>query len=279
MEALYNVYFAGQLQEGQQLATVRAKLAKLFNADDATLEKLFCGKPQLLKRDCDKATALKYKKAMENAGAKPVIQRAESAVTSTAEVSTAKPAMTAAERIAALAAAPDLSQQADSQPAAPSSTSPSSASPPEQVAPAADGDIDLAPVGTDVLLESERSTPTQADIDTSALEVDAAAVRLSPEPEAAPAAPDTSHLDMGAVGDKIPTLPSDQTPLSPNIEGISLSPEGADFSDCAAPEVGEPQLDLSAMDLAPAGSEVLEAKYRQADQVEAPSTDHLSLES
>ena len=40
---------------------MRANLARLFNADEATLDKLFSGKIQLLKRDCDEATAEKYR--------------------------------------------------------------------------------------------------------------------------------------------------------------------------------------------------------------------------
>lgn len=70
MEARYNIYFAGQLLAGHALAGVRENIARLFNADDATLDKLFSGKAQLVKRDCDKATALKYKQAMEQAGAR-----------------------------------------------------------------------------------------------------------------------------------------------------------------------------------------------------------------
>ena len=74
MEARYNVYFAGQLLEGQDPGSVRSSLAKLFNADEATLEKLFSGNAQLIKRNCDKATALKYKQAMERAGAQALIK-------------------------------------------------------------------------------------------------------------------------------------------------------------------------------------------------------------
>ena len=110
MEARYNVYFSGQLLDGQQLPTVRANMAKLFNADEATLDKLFSGKAQLVKRDCDKATALKYKQAIEKAGAIPVIKAAEATPAPSPAAPTDKP-MTAAERIAALASAPDLRAQ------------------------------------------------------------------------------------------------------------------------------------------------------------------------
>ena len=68
MEPLYNIYYAGEVLAGFDQSQVRKSLGALFKAGDATLDKLFSGKPQLLKRDCDEATALKYKQAMERAG-------------------------------------------------------------------------------------------------------------------------------------------------------------------------------------------------------------------
>ena len=270
METRYNVYFAGQLLPGQELSSVRDKLAKLFNADQQTLEKLFSGKAQLLKRECDKATALKYKQAMERAGAEPIIKASQSTVA--AEQSPAPAAaktMSAAERIAALAAAPDKGDYS------PEDASTGSAEQQPEPDPAG---INLAAPGTDVLREDERSEPVVSEIDTSGIEVDASRQRLSEESPPPPPAPDTSHLDMGGVGEIIPNLPSEKVPLSPNTDAIGLSPEGTDFTDCAPPEAEPPPLDLSGMDLAPAGSDVVEEKYRKKEQAEAPSTDHISLE-
>ncbi len=270
MDARYNVYFAGQLLEGQELATVREKLAKLFNADQQTLDKLFSGKAQLLKRDCDKATALKYKQSMERAGAQPLIKASQGAATGPAPTPAPTKTLSAAERIAALAAAADES----------SYRSDASAPTTDQAEPQATNPegMNLAPAGADVLREEERPKPVTREVDTAGLEVDTAAQRLSEEPPAPPAAPDTSHLHMGAVGEMIPNLPSDQAPLTPNIEAIDLAPQGTDFTDCAAPEAETPTLDLSGMDLAPTGTDVLEEKYRKHEQAVAPSTDHISLE-
>ena len=273
METRYNVYFAGQLLEGQELSRVRDGLGKLFNADEQTLDKLFSGKAQLLKRDCDKATALKYKQAMERAGALPVIKQVQAA--STQPTATAAPVpgktLSAAEKIAALAAAPDEAGYR-SEHAAASTDSEQGQQSSEQAG------INLAPAGTEVLRENERQEPLTRDIDTSGLEVDAAAQRLSEEPPPHAPTPDTSHLDMGAVGELIPTLPSDEQPLSPDTDAIDLAPEGTDFSDCAAPAAESPALDLSGMDLAPTGSDVLEDKYRHKQAPPAPSTEHISLE-
>jgi hypothetical protein len=266
------VYFAGELLEGQPLASVREKLGKLFKADEATLDKLFSGKAQLLKRDCDEATALKYQQAMELAGARPIVkanQAPESPATAVTEP--ARPT-TAADRIAALAQAPDMGAY---DAAAETAEATAAAQTPEE---SSEG-INLAPPGTETLKPDERAEPIVNDIDTSALDVDESAQRLSQEPPPPPAAPDTAHLSMADAGEDIPNLPSDAQPLSPDIDALELAPEGTDFSDCAAPPAQAPALDLSAIEVAPEGSDVLEEKYRDKTKVTAPDTDHLSLEN
>jgi len=69
MSARFDVLFAGQMLEGSEASAVRLQLARLFKADEATLDKLFSGKPQILKRDADEPTARKYQQAMAAAGA------------------------------------------------------------------------------------------------------------------------------------------------------------------------------------------------------------------
>ena len=80
----YNVYFAGQVVDGHDLGSVRKALAQIFNADEHTLNTLLSGKLRLVKRNCDKATALKYQAALLAAGAKPVIRLIEPASNQTA---------------------------------------------------------------------------------------------------------------------------------------------------------------------------------------------------
>ena len=276
METRYNIYFAGQLLEGQDLATVRDKLAKLFNADQPTLDKLFSGKAQLLKRDCDKATALKYQQAIERAGGQPIVKANQESAATPPPTPIPEKTMTAAQRIAALAAAPDESSYRNE---STSSVNPQHAAAADTAQHDADQEgLNLAPTGADVLRDDERTAPVISAVDTSGLEIDAAAMRLSEEPPPPPAAPDTSHLDMGSVGEMIPNLPSAQVPVTPDIDAIKLSPEGTDFADCAPPEPETPLLDLSALDIAPPGTDVLEEQYRNKEQSAAPPTDHLSLE-
>ena len=98
-----------------------------------------------------------------------------------------------------------------------------------------------------------------------------------PEPPPPPA-PDVSHLTMGEVGESIPTLDRGDIPPAPNTDALALSPEGTDFSDCKAPEPETPDVDLSGLDVAPEGSDVLEPQYRKKAPETTPSTDHISLE-
>jgi hypothetical protein len=269
MTERYNVYFAGQVMEGHDPIDVRAKLAKVFNADQPTLDKLFSGKAQLIKRNCDKATALKFEGAMQRAGAAPMIKRIEPEAASSGSGPSHTPS--AAERIAALAAAPVAERFGTPEPARP----PERVQPEE--APAEEG-INLAPVGTEVLRQHERAAPVIREVDTSHLEVDDSGQRLSREPSPSPAMPDTSHLNMGEVGDTIPNLPSNRAPIAPNTDKLDLSPDGWDLSDCAAPEPESLPLDLSALSLAQPESELLEAKYKKHTPGVAPSTDHISLD-
>ncbi len=237
MNSRYDVCFSGQLQQGQELQAVRQKIQKLFNASPETLEKLFSGKTQILKRGCDEQTAQKYRQAMERAGALAII-RASEAVTTPADT--------------------PVSSGTQSQ--------------------TGNSGLDLAPAGSEVLRPEERPAVATSEIDVSDIELTAAGTDLSEPVEATETGPDTSHLSMAEVGEDIPTLADTSTPLKPNIDNISLSPEGTDFSDCAPPEAEAPALDLSNIKVADVGSDVLEKQYKKTSEDKAPDTDHITLE-
>ena len=74
-EETFNIYYAGEVLDGHDAASVREGLAVLFNASDATLDKLFSGATHLIRRDLDREQTLRYKAAMERAGARPRISR------------------------------------------------------------------------------------------------------------------------------------------------------------------------------------------------------------
>jgi hypothetical protein len=272
MDPLYDIYFAGEILPGQDLAKVRENIGRLFKADEAILDRLFSGSPQRLKGNCNRDTALKYKKAMEQAGAKPLVRAAQEApgAQPAAPTPDQPPArkLTAAERIAQLAAADDVQVQGNTQNAPVASAT----------AAAASGEFDVAPPGSDVLKPEERQPAAVANINTDNIEIMAAGSQLSETKSPAPPAPDTAHLSMGDVGEDIPVLKIEIEPLSPDTSAIDLSPADSDFSDCAPPPAAEPDLDLSELELAPSGVDMLDEDYRSGVSPEAPTTDHIKLE-
>ncbi|PLW83116.1 hypothetical protein CWI75_06770 [Kineobactrum sediminis] len=237
MDPRYDIVFAGQLLAGHEPATVRARLAQVFKADEATLDKLFSGKPQVLKRNCDKSTALQYKQALERAGAQPVIRQSD-----TIDAPAVNPAAGAAE----------------SQNTA--------------------GGLALEPAGSEVLRPDERAGPVATTVSIPPLELAEAGARLAEASTVTVSPPDTSHLTLDIPGDS--RAPQDNETSLPVTGGddIELAAEGTDFSDCASPRPQAPALDLSGLELAPAGVDVLEQRYRAQQTPPPPDTSGLRLE-
>ncbi|MBS7661430.1 hypothetical protein I0D00_05635 [Pseudomonas lalucatii] len=67
--ASYEIAFAGQLVQGAQLESVKANLAKLFQADAQRIALLFSGRRIVIKSNLDAAGAEKYRATLERAGA------------------------------------------------------------------------------------------------------------------------------------------------------------------------------------------------------------------
>ena len=68
-DQLFEVAFSGQVSTGANPDEVKARVAKMFKADDAKLAQLFSGKRIVIKKNIDQATAAKYQTALNRAGA------------------------------------------------------------------------------------------------------------------------------------------------------------------------------------------------------------------
>ncbi|MBA1147098.1 hypothetical protein H0Z60_08485 [Ectothiorhodospiraceae bacterium WFHF3C12] len=68
-QSLYNVVFRGALTGAKPEDEVKFELGALFNASAEKIEALFSGKPVVVKRNVDAATATKFRAAFERAGA------------------------------------------------------------------------------------------------------------------------------------------------------------------------------------------------------------------
>lgn len=191
----YNIYFAGDIAEGESIGEVRRKVGALFNAREATLDKLFSGRKQLIKRNCSKDEALKYQTAMRRAGALATITVASDSAEATPH-----------------------SYAAQSEPD----------QPPRQPARAA---LSLAPVGTEVLQPDERPRASRRDMDLSAFSLAAAGERPGAQELQAPPPPDTSHITVADAGEAIPGLAATVPPAAPDTSALTLADPDTDLLD------------------------------------------------
>jgi len=68
-ESLYEVAFFGQIQEGAELDAVKARISKMFKADEATMTNLFSGKRIVIRKNLSAEAADRYSVAFTKAGA------------------------------------------------------------------------------------------------------------------------------------------------------------------------------------------------------------------
>jgi ribosomal protein L7/L12/cytoskeletal protein RodZ len=66
----YKIVFGGELQKGHDLLTLKTKLASMFKVSGLVIDKLFPGKPVLVKTDLDQDAAQAFKKNFETTGAR-----------------------------------------------------------------------------------------------------------------------------------------------------------------------------------------------------------------
>ncbi|MGE0087443.1 MAG: YbjQ family protein [Desulfococcaceae bacterium] len=68
-EKKYDLIFEGKVAEGQNRSTVAKNLMNLLKTDENGVKRLFSGGPSVIKKNMDRETAMKYKQAMNKAGA------------------------------------------------------------------------------------------------------------------------------------------------------------------------------------------------------------------
>jgi hypothetical protein len=68
-EMLFEVAFSGQIHNDAELDEVKAHIARMFKADEATIARLFSGKRIVIKKNLTAEAADKYSIAFTKAGA------------------------------------------------------------------------------------------------------------------------------------------------------------------------------------------------------------------
>jgi len=67
--AQYNLIFQGEIVDGASLEEVKIKVARLFNANEEKTNRLFSGKPIIIKKNLDNESTQKYISVLKKAGA------------------------------------------------------------------------------------------------------------------------------------------------------------------------------------------------------------------
>lgn len=258
-QQLYDIHFSGQLVDGVSPESAQTKLAALFNSSPDNIARIFNGKTQALKRAVNQADALKYKAAFHQAG---LVVSFKSHQPTTAQL-TSRPR-----------------QKPEGQPQ-PSKEIPSTGPKRAEKSQirqnqASVSDWSVAPAGSDILQQHERTLPPARPIDTSGIKM--VSVFFEPEVDAAkPAdAPDTRHISMAAVGEDLLTEKYQAPPpLALDIDDITLAPAGTNLEEL--PDTRTPlNPDTAYLSIAEAGVNLLEIK-EEAVSSPAPAIDHLSI--
>ncbi len=231
MAELFNVVFSGDISGRADPAVVRANVGKLFNAGDAILDRLFSGQPVAVKKMVDRATAMKIRALMKQAGAdarivqvdeqgKPLPAAAPAMSVPSAPKAPPPPSGTMAARVESLAQQHAREEAARPKPDAPP--------PPADVARVSTWA--LYPVG--FLLGA-------------------------PLPRPAPLMPNISGISMSALGGSImrPEEIRRPAPVQVDISAISMAPAGTDvLKDSERAQVEAVNVDISGMSMAEVGA-------------------------
>jgi len=192
-DQLFEVAFSGQISDGAEPGEVKAKVAKMFNADDAKLAQLFSGRRVVIKKNIDRATAAKYQSALNRAGAECEICSVGGAPVTQSAPAAAAPASapTDASKPASAAPAVEIETGDYGEVAPPPATDPLGITG-DQIEDLA---VSVAPVGSE--LQSDYQEIAEPEFDLNGLEVAPVGSALDTAPKKpAPPPPDTTGITL-----------------------------------------------------------------------------------
>jgi hypothetical protein len=207
-DQLFEVTFSGQISEGANLDEVKARLGKMFKADDAKLAQLFSGKRIVIKKNIDQATAAKYKTALNRAGAECEVNL-PGGEASSAPLAAATPAAAPAAPEAATPAAPE----AAATPAAPEAAATPSSTDYET---AYDGEVEPPPKTDPLGITGDQIEDLAASVAPVGSELRDAYVEPE-EPDI-----DITGFDIAPVGSELSTAKKEPDPPPPDTNGITM---------------------------------------------------------
>ncbi|MEE9253829.1 MAG: hypothetical protein V3U43_02755, partial [Pseudomonadales bacterium] len=236
---------------------------------------LFRGKPVMLKRGVDRATAARYQKAFKGAGAclRVTAAEAQAPAKKTQAPAESPKASPQKPKAAAPGGKKSLAERLHAEEAR-------AAAPMEQRAAAAvfGPAWDLAPAGSDLVRSEER--PPQARVvvpdvsHISAAPVNSGSLEDVVAKEEPPPPPDVSAVSIAEVGADL-TDPKEPAPVQvPDTSAMTLSEVGVTLVE--PKQVVPLEVDVSGISVAEVGSDLIELKDEKP--AAAPNTDHIELD-
>ena len=190
-DQLFEVAFSGQISDGAQLEEVKARVGKMFKADDAKLAQLFSGKRIVIKKNIDRATAAKYEIALNRAGAKCEVNPVGGAAPAAAVAATTPVAAPAEPDAVTTPPSAQYETAYDGEVEPPPQTDPLGITG-DQIEDLA---ISIAPIGSE--LQDAHAEPEEPQIDITGFDIAPVGSDLSTtKKEAEPPPPDTNGITM-----------------------------------------------------------------------------------
>jgi hypothetical protein len=200
---LFEIVFRGDIASGADLGDVKKRLQALFKADAARIDRMFSGRPVVIRSGLNQADVTRYKQAMEKSGAmvqvRPVYGASDAIVDSSEKGST-KGSSESSTKSSAKSSA--KSSTAGPQPAAVEKSDQNivvSEPEPEPEPVSSGDDWGITPVGADVLQDNEKRHFEDRDVDTSSISLTPSGTNVLNEDERIAIEDqdiDTSHLDL-----------------------------------------------------------------------------------
>jgi len=247
-DMVFNIVFRGEIVHGADLAAVKTNVGNLFKANEQVLARLFSGEAIAIKKNVDKAGAMKYRALMKQAGAicyavepgeelPPVVAKPKPAIPTSASPATISPLIAQNSKPTNINKTIQVSSQGISKETA------------------KEQGWSLAPVGSILVEPSVIPGVEIPDIDGISLaEVGVIIIEPKEQPKFKTAS-DLSQISLAPVG-SIVADPKVQIPMSiPDVSGINLAPVGSDVADPVEHHYPKPP-DVSGIQLAPPGSDV-----------------------
>lgn len=197
MSNTFEVVFKGEVIEGNDVAATRANIGKLFNADEAKIERLFSGNSVVIKKDLDEATANKYIGAFKKAGAHAIVRNA-----------------------AAETSEPVATQDSTAAPTTPAATS----APAPSTSTNSSTSFEHSEEASKHLTEAPKTSyDLESNPDLSSLSLRENTGNLvDPSAEVADVDIDTSEFTLAATGSDLVEKKEEVAPLNADLSGISL---------------------------------------------------------